>query len=413
MKSLLPTSSLLLAAALARAAAFSPDEAVSHAVRHQPELAAARLLVEEARARRDQSGLLANPELEAEARPHVNGREGIVAFGLIQRFPLTARLQGERRVSEAAIAAAEAELLAAERQLAGATALAVADWLAVGARLHLIDRQLTNARAFATALRTAADRGEVSALDARQITLEAGQTALRRRQVEQRQVALRGELRRLLNLGPDEPVELSGTLPPGGFPTPVPSDPSTDDRPEVRIALARLEAARRETELERARRWQDVGLGLVGEVQRSEDEPVGMQRDGFVGLRLALPLPFWNRNAGGIREAGARVERRQLELEAARLRIRSEQAAARESLDLAVATEREWREEQLPLAREIEDRLESLRTGGQVAFTDWARARERRLQAEAGHLDARSDLLRTWIGTQISFGHTPRFPDLP
>ena len=48
-----------------------------------------------------------------------------------------------------------------------------------GARLELTYRQFTNAQAFAANLEAAADRGEVSRIEARQLTLEAGQIALR------------------------------------------------------------------------------------------------------------------------------------------------------------------------------------------------------------------------------------------
>jgi cobalt-zinc-cadmium efflux system outer membrane protein len=412
MKSFFCLSLALLAAPALSAEIFSPDATVHHAVTHHPELAAARLLITEARARREQAGRLSNPEVEADVRPNTNGREGVLSFGLTQRFPLAGRLRAERAVSDAEIGAAEAELSVAERQLAQRTALAACDWLATAARLELASRQLTNAQALAAALQAAADQGEVPRLDARQLTLEAGQIALRRRQVEQEQATLRGELHRLLNLPAAAALELSGTLPAAGN-WPAPEVATTNDRPEVQIALARIETARREVQLARSQRWQDVGVGLVSELQRSDDQPAGMQRDDFVGLRVALPLPFWNRNQGRIRETATLVERRQKELDAVQARVRTEQEAARETLALATATEREWREQQLPLARELEEQMRRQREVGQASFTDWSRARERRLQAEAGHLEARRDLLRAWLQMQAAFGQFPRFPSQP
>lgn len=413
MKSLFCVSISLLAAPALFAAAFAPEAAIHHAVSHQPELAAARLLVSEAKARRQQAGRLSNPELEAEVRPNTNGREGVLAFGLTQRFPLTSRLRAERAVSDAEIRAAEAELRGAERQLAFQTATTLADWLATTARLELADRQSTNAQAFATASRAAAELGEVSRLDATQLVLEAGQITLRRRQVEQEQARLRGELRRLLNLAAEEPLEISGVLPAGETWQPTLAAAETNSRPELQLALARIETAHRETQLARSQRWQDVGVGLVSELQRSEDQPTGMQRDDFVGLRVALPLPFWNRNQGRLRETEALVERRRLELAAVQLRVRTEQEAARDSLALAVTTEREWREQQVPLARELEAQVQRQKAEGLASFTDWSRARERRLQAESGHLEARLNLLRAWLNAQAAFGQFPQFPPTP
>jgi outer membrane protein, heavy metal efflux system len=413
MKPLFSFILTLLAVPVVPAAAFTPDEAVRHAVVHDPDLTALRPLITEARARRLQAGRLSNPELDTEVRPHLNGREGVIALALIQRFPLTARLREERAVQDAEIVAAEAELHGAERRLAIRAALAVTEWLSARARLELLGRQLTNAQTAAAALQSAATNGEVSSFEARQLALEAGQLALRRRQIEQDLAMLRGELRTLLNLPAEEPLILTGSLlsdaswtlslPPAG----------TNARPEIQIASARLETARRETRLARTQRWQDLGVGLVSELQRSEDAPDGLQRDDFVGLRLSLPLPFWDRNQGRIRETEARTERRQLELDAVRAGVRNEQATARELLELAIATERDWREQQLPQARQLEEQLLEQRAQGLVSFADWARARDRRLQAEASHLEARHALLRAWLQAQAALGEFPRFPFLP
>lgn len=413
MKSLFCVSMVLWLCPAAFAAAFTPDAAIRHAIAHQPELAAARLLVAEARARFKQAGRLDNPEVETEVRPNTNAREGILALGLTQRFPLTGRLRAERAVSDAGILAAEAELHDAERQLANRTGLAIADWLASTARLELAGHQWTNALMLAGALESAADKGEVSRLDARQLRLEAGQAAVRRRQVEQERAMLQGELRRLLDLPGEEPLSLSGGLPLAMAGSPVPATAETQPHPDIRLALARLEIACRESRLARARRWQDVGVGLVGEHQRSEDQPVGVRRDDFLGVRVTLPLPVWNRNQGHIHETESRVERRRLELQAVQLRIRTGQDAARETFALAAATERDWREQLLPSARELEEEVRQLREQGQAGVTDWARARERRLQAEAAHLEARRDLLRAWLLAQAAFGQFPQFPALP
>ena len=86
-----------------RAATFSPDQAVRHALSANRDLAAARLLVAEAVARQEQSGRLSNPEVETELRPNLNGREGILALGVTQRFPLTGRLRRERAVTAAEV----------------------------------------------------------------------------------------------------------------------------------------------------------------------------------------------------------------------------------------------------------------------------------------------------------------------
>ena len=76
------------------------SEVVPTALARSPDLAAARLAIEEAQGRGVQSGRLSNPELEAELKPQVNlgglGMQGTWALGFTQRFPLTTRLRLER-----------------------------------------------------------------------------------------------------------------------------------------------------------------------------------------------------------------------------------------------------------------------------------------------------------------------------
>jgi cobalt-zinc-cadmium efflux system outer membrane protein len=166
-------------------------------------------------------------------------------------------------------------------------------------------------------------------------------------------------------------------------------------------------------ELTRAQRWQDVGVGLVSELQRSEDRPGGRQSDQFVGLQFSLPLPFWNRNQGRIREAAVVLERRQLEQAALDLKIQTEQVAAREQLAAASSAEREVAETLLPAARRIEEQLLRLRDQGQATFVELARVREKRLQLEVSHIEARRDVLRAYLQLQFALGQVPHFSPAP
>src|SRR5690606_31038200 len=101
----LPVILLLGFAGHSRAARFTLDSAVPYALRNNPELAAARLSIAEARGRLAQAGRLPNPELESAIRPNVRGREYSAEIGFVQKFPLTNRLRLERAVSGAALAA--------------------------------------------------------------------------------------------------------------------------------------------------------------------------------------------------------------------------------------------------------------------------------------------------------------------
>ena len=59
--------------AIGFAARFTIESAGSYALAHNPDLAAARFSIEEARARLLGSGRLSNPELESDLKPNVRG----------------------------------------------------------------------------------------------------------------------------------------------------------------------------------------------------------------------------------------------------------------------------------------------------------------------------------------------------
>lgn len=394
------------------AATFAPDDAIRYALVTNRDLAAARLLVAEAAARHEQSGRLSNPELETEVRPNLNGREGVLALGVTQRFPLTARLRRERAVTAAGLAAAAAEVRTAEQQLASQVALAIADWLALDAQRQARERQLRVATELAEATRAAAARGEVSRIDAQQLDLDSAQLRLSLRQLDRERASVDTTLRPQLGVTADGALDFTGGFPPPPSELPVASG-SPDSRPELGLANAQAEVARRARELARAERWSDVGVGLVSEMQRSEDLPAGRQSDNFVGLRLSLPLPFWNRNQGRIAEATAAAERRALERDALFARFGTELDGARQQLALSVATEREFAEVLLPAARSLEAEVLRLREQGQAGFADLARARDQRLRLELGQVGASRERLRAQLLLQSALGQFPHFSSAP
>lgn len=383
------------------------SEVVPTALARSPDLAAARLAIEEALGRGVQSGRLSNPELEAELKPQVNlgglGMQGTWALGLTQRFPLTARLRLEREVSQAAIAVARAEVRDAERRLAAEALTGAIGLLAFDAQGILRERQWTNSRALASAAEQSAAVGEGSALDAAQFGLEAQELVIQRLQLESDRARLVGDLRPLLGVGPSESLDITGELSPAVSPESAGEIPLIL-RPDYQASMARREAAERMLALARANRWQDIGVGVFGEMQRQEDAPLGVVDDNFVGLRVSLPLPFWNRNQGRIQESAASVRRADRESEALAVRIRSEVDAAQRQMQATARLEAEVSGTLLSAATRLEERLETLRSEGQATLTEVLRARERRFRVESIRLDARRDFHRARVRLDAATG---------
>ena len=371
-----------------RAATFTMEGAVSHALKHNPDLAAVRLGIEQARGRLLQSGRLSNPEVEAEAMPHVKGREFSVSVGFVQKFPLTNRLRLEKAVSSAEVAAAEAEVMAEERKVAAAVRTVAVKWLSLEASKALKERQIANSRDLATAAQKVALAGEGSSVEATQFELEAQQLSLDLLQLDSEKAGLTGEVRPLLGLSGTEAVGFTGSLP-----EPASAAGSSADlaaRGEYQAAQAKIEVANREIALARAEKWEDIGVGLTAQVERSEDAPEGLKTEGFVGVKFSLPLPWWNKNEGKIQAAEAGAKKAEKEAESVANQIRSDVQATAAEMAAARRIVDETASRLLPKAKQIEDVIlgyyRQAQPGTQLA--DVLRARDRRLALEQARLDA-------------------------
>jgi len=367
------------------------EAVVAHALEHNPDLAAVRLGIEQARARLGQAGRLDSPELNSEFKPNVAGREGTYSVGFNQRFPTLARLRAERAMSRAELAAAEAEVRDAERRVALQVRLLAVECLALEAQSELKARQAANTRELSRVSEVAAGRGEGSPVDAAQWDLEARQLELERGQIEGSRAEVLAQLRGWLGWPEAVPLRLDGRLEdPGSVPlSEVAVDPAR--RGDYRAALARSEAAEEGVAVARAGRWQEVGVGVFGEWDRREDLPVGIQDERMVGLRLSVPLPLWGRYRGRIDEAAATARRAEREAEAIGVRIRAEIAAARVRMDLAARQFAAVRDGLLPKAGALEERLAEMNRQGLATLTEVLRARDRRLALEASLVTVRRD----------------------
>jgi cobalt-zinc-cadmium efflux system outer membrane protein len=376
------------ASAWAGSVSLSVEGAADYALKQNPTLAAARLRIEEARGRLQQSGRLSNPELESGFTRNTMGREGSFEIGFTQRFPLTSRLRHEKAVSRAELAAAEAEVRDAERKLAAEVRAAAVKLLALGGQRELRDKQLANSRELSGFLLKRVETGEASAVDASQVELETRQIEIENLQLAAEEVTLLGELRPLLGLAGDDRIAITGALP---MPKSIPGGGGVTGRPDILAAQSRAEAARSVVLEQRARRWEDIGVGASYTRERVLDEPEPIETEQVIGFRFSLPLPIWNNNSGRIREAEAAAARAEKEVDATKLNANAEVIAALSAMSAYIKLVAELDDKVLPAATRIEEQLRKHYSAGHVPLTDVLRARTRLLELQRQRLDALRD----------------------
>jgi cobalt-zinc-cadmium efflux system outer membrane protein len=352
---------------------------------HNPELAAARLHIDEALGRMKQAGRLPNPGLETAIEGNTRFREGRIEVGISQQFPVTDRLRLEKDLSATELRAAEAEVEEVARKLVRDARMALVDVLAVRQRKILLTQQVELARELADLLAKTALAGEGSSLDAGQARLECATLELEIRQLDAAEAAATGALVPLLGMSPGQALSVQGSLSDPAIPG---DSPVATRRPDLRAAMLDAEAAGQAVGVEQSLRHEDVEAGVFAAAERSEDAPVGFENETIVGLRFKIPLPFRKPNEGRIEAARALAKRKQLEA-----------TALGRSIDLEVEHTRNEMREWLKVLNELDQTLVPLADAQSEAAADAYRAgqgdlqsvfrsREKQLRLKASRIDA-------------------------
>jgi len=381
--------SFLASAAGLHAVTLSLEEAPSYAIRNNPQLKAAALRIDEARARILGAGRRQNPEFDFGFSQNVRYPERSFEIGFMQRFPVTDRLRLEKRVTRAQLATAEAEVREARRKISDETRAAAIKYVALDAQKALREEQIKNSQEQAEFVRKRVGTGEASAVDATLVGLDVQQLSIEVLHLETERARIGGELRSLLGVPARETVRIAGKL---SAPGKIPGTASGSlSRPDLEAARHTAAAARESISLARARAWEDVGAGLTASAERTEDAPDGYSNDYFLGFRVSVPLPIWNKNEGGIAEAQATAARLDKEVAALGFAIRAEAEAARGEMRALAELISEMDASLLPQASTLEEQLRASYVTGQTPLTEVLRARARRLELSQRRLDALRD----------------------
>jgi len=374
--------------AIASGLPLTTDGAVAYALQHNHSLAAARLSINEARGRLQQSGRLSNPEVELEFNKNTRSRESSSSVVLMQRFPVTGRLRYEKAISRAQLSAAESEVRDAERKLSADVRTLAVKLIALNEQRNLRFTQLANLQELSEFLRKLAANGEGSATDARQVELESRQIEIESLQLTADELGLLGEFRVLLGTSTHESPTVSGKLTP---PSNNRKHSAPTQRPDILAAESRSEAAKLSVREQQARRLEDVAAGVSYQKERTVDDPNPAQTDQIIGLRFSLPLPLWNNNSGRIYEATAAAARAEKEVTAARLNAGTEVLAAKGAMDAYSKILSELDSKVLPQATQLEEQLGASYSTGQTPLVEVLRARSRHLDLQRQRLDALRD----------------------
>jgi cobalt-zinc-cadmium efflux system outer membrane protein len=336
---------------------ITADEAVRHALAHNPELNASRKEIEAAQAMVKQARLRANPMLEVEGKRQVPpGRDNTIMAGVA--LPLE---RGGRRPARIAVAEREVEvrvreLANRERLLAGEVRMKFGEALAQALKLSFTDQLVEANQQSFNLIAARVDEGAAPPLEQNMALVELNRLkSMRETATAKLEVALL-ELRNLMGMLPEQPLRLKGDFDHLIDQLPDVADATAQalrERADLQgfranetLAAARIEQARAEG------RW-DASVGAGYERMHSGYPLFGIDDQGglqpiesnfhFLKFGVKIDLPVRNKNQGAIEAAVAELAAAQSRREFAELTVRREVAAAYAQYDRAVRAEEIFR----------------------------------------------------------------------
>ncbi len=377
-----------LSRALSPSDALTLRQALALALLHNPELAAASWEVRTAEARALQASLLPNPELESEVE-EVAGegpRGGLDAAEASLALSQLVELGG-KRAHRTRVAAFEGELAgwdyeARRLELLGATARAFVAALAAQERLALAEDLVALARRGQETVAEKVKAGKVSAVEADKARVALATSRIERARARRGLAARRRELAALWGAQAATFERVEGDLERiGAVPSAAQLGRFLAEHPEVARWAVEVQHRQARLALERAGAVPDITVS--GGVQYFNESDEGA----FI-FGVAVPLPVFDRNQGGIREALGELSKAREERRAAIARLSSELAAAHGEFAAAHDEVTALRSDVLPAAKAAYEAEREGYRQGKFAYLDVLDAQRTLFEARRQLIDA-------------------------
>lgn len=328
-----------------KAGQVSLEEAIQTALRENPELNAIREKLKVARARIDGIALLGNPELETEFAGGTNGNQGLE---LIQSFQLGGQRGHQRRIAKVHLEKANAELAEASRLLTKLVKIAFYELTLAQEKLKLAKEVIHHSEQMSDIAQFRFDTGDISVTQANLANIQLQSTLREAVKLESESQLAQLELNALMGTALE-----TERIAVGGFPdastrfenphatSKISPDTFSDLTPDTLMthALARrndlksvqlnAELTENELRLAKAANIPDLSVGALAQRNRGEN---------MLGVKLTIPLPFFDRNRAEINAAEAQQQVDTLEIRNQKRKISQEVMAACLSLKTAQKT---------------------------------------------------------------------------
>jgi outer membrane protein, heavy metal efflux system len=356
---------------------------------NNPSLTRAQALVAAARGNWVQVGLPPNPAWGYLGQQLGSGRKATQHALIIDGEIVTGgKLRLNRAVAEQELLRTEQTLFAQQQRVLTDVRVGFYEALLAQRSLELADQLLRIAKDGQITAERLHKAGETSRVDLRQSEIEVFNTENNQNDAQARHFAAWQSLRAVLGTPWLSPSVLQGDL------ESIPDNLTWDDAlgrllgtsPEIGVAVANVERA--QAALLRARREPIPNLRFQTAVM--QDLGVGGKTDGIV--QALLPLPFLNRNQGGISQATAELVAAEHTVQQVELDLQNRLATAYERYSRAAFRVQRYRDSILPAAEESLDLVRRGYAAGEFPFLSLLNAQRTYFQTSQQYLQSLLEL---------------------
>lgn len=389
------------------------DEAVSRAVSSHPQLAVARSNIAIAQGRLIDAGKLDNPIFEFSLTSQIADgpdREGTVFMGYSQKFPVTDKLLRQRDLGIADVKLASAEVHEAERKFILQVQSAYIDAVGAIALIDVLERLENESEEYIKLAKAQAQMALASELDVAAAETEKALATQSRILAECDYREAIAELKPLLGMGHSEDLRLSQSL--NSVVSTLGSTvrytvPDQLNRADVVAARVRQQRAKIDQKLARSERLEDWEVETGYQSGRSVDEPVGVERERFVGVGLKIPLPIRRKGQGRIAEAAAQSDKAGHEFHLAHTNALAEVRVRIAALCRVVETIDSLQERVLPQLKAREQKTKQAFEEGLVTFNQVILLRQQQSRIGEALIDAKTEQAHALSKLQSALGSNP------
>jgi len=389
------------------------DAALKRALESNRELVAARVRVKEAQARLAQAGLWPNPEFELEGRTDkAFANEGEHDFGawFAQPFSVSGRISAQKDVARVDIQRTTAEVVDFERRVVAEVRRSFTEFLVIEEQIKMQKFLIGLNEELLSATKAALPRGQVSEKDVNAIQIALQQAQQRLKVLETQRGSRVFELNRLMGQRPENDFIASGALELRKLPdeSAFKLEQALGRRPDFAAAQLDMLLARSGQRLAKAERFEDWRIGVGYQRERSVIDGAPSQATGqFIGLRVSIPLPLFDRKQGRIAEAQAQEERAGKTVDALKLQISHELADALNRMKTLAALLQSY---EPGVLKKAEDNVKLVEDGyrkGLTSIVEVIQSRQQFNELKSSYIETLLEYQRALIDLEIAAGIFP------